>query len=87
MIENILMPREIISIIDIRFQICLVQTLQIIVLKQLNRLLILQYLHRRNEDLSIKLTSQGWSHPHDHFHIISLLVLLLLALLQHLNLI
>lgn len=86
MIEGILMSGEIVAIIDVHFKVILIESLQIIVLEQLDCFFILEHLHCRDKDLAVKLAGKGWPNSDDYFDVVSFVVVFF-ALLHHLNLI
>ena len=84
MVEGVLVSGEIVAVIDVHFKIILVQSLQIVVLEQLDCFFVLEHLDCRDEDLAVELAGEGRSDSDDHFDVVPFVVVFL-AFLHHLN--
>ena len=86
MVEGVLMSGEVVAIINIHFEVILVESLQIVVLEQLDCFFILEHLDCGDEDLAVELASEGRPDSDDYFDVVPLVVVFF-AFLHHLNLI
>ena len=72
MVEDILMPVVVARIVDVLFDFCLPEPLEVVILEQLYTPLILQDLYIGDEDIPLQLPGQGRTDPDHYFDVVSL---------------